>query len=74
MKQVGTVEGYYCCESAYGLAKKLGVPMPINEELYHLLYENGDVRESMKKLMGRPNRHECEHYMTAEQLAKLGQG
>ena len=47
--------------------------MPINEELYHLLYENGDVRESMKKLMGRPNKHECEHYMTAEQLAKLGQ-
>ena len=73
VKQVGTVEGYYCCEAAYGLAKKLGVPMPINEELYHLLYENGDVRESMKKLMGRPNRHECEHYMTLEQLAKLGQ-
>ncbi len=73
VKRVGTVEGYYCCEAAYGLAKKLGVPMPINEELHHLLFENGDVRESMKKLMGRPNRHECEHYMTAEQLAKLGQ-
>lgn len=73
VRQVGTVEGYYCCEAAYGLAQKLGVPMPINEELYHLLFENGDVRESMKKLMGRPNRHECEHYMTAEQLAKLGQ-
>jgi len=73
VKKVGTVEGYYCCEAAYGLANKLNVPMPINEELYHLLFEHGDVRASMKKLMGRPNRHECEHYMTAEQLAKLGQ-
>ncbi|MDE5737800.1 MAG: NAD(P)-dependent glycerol-3-phosphate dehydrogenase [Oscillospiraceae bacterium] len=73
VKKVGTVEGYYCCEATHGLAKKLGVPMPINEELYHLLFENGDVRASMRKLMGRPNRHECEHYLTAERLAKLGQ-
>lgn len=73
VRQVGTVEGYYCCDATHGLAQKLGVPMPINEELYHLLFEHGDVRASMRKLMGRPNRHECEHYMTAEQLAKLGQ-
>lgn len=71
VRQVGTVEGYYCCEVAYGLAKKLGVSMPITEELYHLLFEGGDVRESLGKLMGRPNRHECEHYVTAETLAKL---
>ena len=71
VKQVGTVEGYYCCEVAYHLAKKLGVSMPITEELYHLLFEDGDVRESMRKLMGRPNRHECERYMTLEQLANL---
>lgn len=73
VKQTGTVEGYYCCEATHGLAKKLGVSMPINEELYHVLFENGDVRASMRNLMGRPNRHECEHYMTAEQLAKLRQ-
>lgn len=73
VKQTGTVEGYYCCEATHGLAQKLGVSMPINEELYHVLFENGDVRASMRKLMGRPNRHECEHYMTAEQLAKLRQ-
>lgn len=68
VRQVGTVEGYHCCEVAYGLAKKMGVPMPITEELYHLLFEEGDVRESMRKLMGRPNRHECEHYTTLEQF------
>lgn len=71
--QVGTVEGYHCCEVAYGLAKKLGVSMPITEELYHLLFEEGDVRESLRKLMGRPNRHECEHYLTLEQLERLEQ-
>ena len=68
VRQVGTVEGYYCTDVAYHLAKAKGVEMPITTELYHLLYENGDVRESMRKLMGRPNRHECEHYMTLEQL------
>lgn len=73
VKQVGTVEGYYCCKVAYALAKKLNVTMPITEELYHLLFEEGDVRESLGKLMGRPNRHECEHYVTAEQLARLAE-
>lgn len=74
VQQVGTVEGYYCCEAAYGFSRKLGVSMPITEELHHVLFDNGDVRASMRKLMGRPNRHECEHYLTAEQLAKLRQG
>ena len=46
--------------------------MPITEELYHLLFEEGDVRESMRKLMGRPNKHECERYLTLDQLDKLG--
>lgn len=71
VRQVGTVEGYYCCEVTYGLAKKMGISMPITEELYHLLFEGGDVRGSLGKLMGRPNRHECEHYVTLEMLEKL---
>ncbi len=71
VKQVGTVEGYHCCEVAYGLAQKLGVSMPITEELHHLLFEDGDARESMHKLMGRPNRHECERYTTLEALNSI---
>ncbi|MCR4645768.1 MAG: NAD(P)-dependent glycerol-3-phosphate dehydrogenase [Oscillospiraceae bacterium] len=71
VRQVGTVEGYFCCEVAAALAKKLGVSMPITEELNHILYEHGDVRESLHKLMGRPNRHECEHYTTLEQLNSM---
>ena len=45
--------------------------MPITEELYHLLFEEGDVRESMRKLMGRPNKHECERYTTLGELDSL---
>lgn len=60
VKQVGTVEGYYCCRTAYGLAKKHGIEMPITELLYAVLYENADVNEALGKLMGRPKRHERE--------------
>ena len=71
VKQVGTVEGYYCTQVAYQLAQAIGVSMPITEELYRVLFENGDVRESLRKLMGRPNRHECERYMTLEGMTSL---
>lgn len=60
VRQVGTVEGYYCCRTAYGLAKKYGVEMPITEQLYAVLYENGDINMALGKLMGRPKRHEYE--------------
>ncbi len=68
VKKVGTVEGYFCCQVAHGLAEKLNVDMPITGELYHLLFEGGDSRASMRKLMGRPNRHEWEQYPTVQNL------
>lgn len=55
VKQVGTVEGYFCCKAAYALAKKVGVEMPITEQLYDVLFNGGDVREKLGKLMSRPN-------------------
>ncbi|MBR3629007.1 MAG: NAD(P)-dependent glycerol-3-phosphate dehydrogenase [Oscillospiraceae bacterium] len=69
VRQVGTVEGYFCCRVAAELAKKMGACMPITAELYRILFEQGDVRESLHKLMGRPNRHECEHYTTLDELS-----
>lgn len=60
VEQVGTVEGYYCCRAAYGLAQRCDVEMPITRELYHVLYEGGDVRQSLNRLMGRPKAHEYE--------------
>ena len=37
VKQVGTVEGYYCCHAAWKLAQMHHVSMPITEQLYHVL-------------------------------------
>lgn len=58
--QVGTVEGYYCCHAAYGLAKRHDVEMPITEALYHILYEEADVHDEVQRLMDRPKKHEYE--------------
>lgn len=60
VEMVGTVEGYYCCHAAWELATKLGVTMPITEQLYKVLFEGGDVKKSLSALMSRPKKHECE--------------
>lgn len=60
VKQVGTVEGYYCCKAAFGLAHKMNVEMPITEQLYKVLFEGEDVQTPLRKLMNRPNKHERE--------------
>lgn len=60
VEQVGTVEGYYCCAAAHGLARRYEIEMPITDTLYHVLYEGADVREEVKKLLDRPKKHEYE--------------
>lgn len=58
-KEVGmVVEGIKTTKSAYKLAQKHGVTMPITEELYRVLYENGNVRKSVDNLMGRSKKDE----------------
>lgn len=58
VQMVGTVEGYHCCKVAYALAKKLGVSMPITEQLYDVLFHNADPKEAILALMCRPQRSE----------------
>lgn len=60
VKQVGTVEGYCCCSSAYELAKKLGVEMPITEQLNNVLFHGGNAKEAITALMSRPMIYEHE--------------
>lgn len=60
VKEVGTVEGYFCCRAANHLAKKMGVSMPITEELYSILFEGANVGEALELLMTRPFRKECD--------------
>ena len=62
VKQIGTVEGYFCCKAAYHLAKEKNVSMPITEELYNILYNGADVKKALNKLMSRPFRSECDFW------------
>ncbi len=61
VRQVGTVEGYICTKNARELAKKVGVEMPITEELARVLFDGAPVSDALKNLMGRPPRNETEH-------------
>ena len=62
VKQVGmTVEGYTNTKNAYEMGRRLGVEMPITNEVYKALYEGKDIRQAIADLMGRPRRHESEY-------------
>lgn len=63
VKLVGTVEGYNCCKIALELAKKVGVSMPITEQLSKVLFDGGNVKEAIGKLMSRPKKCEKESVM-----------
>lgn len=59
LKEVGmVVEGIKTIKSTYELSSKLGVEMPITENLYKILYSGEDVEKSVEKLMGRKKKSE----------------
>ena len=61
VRRVGTVEGYVCTKNARELAKKMGIEMPITEELARILFDGAPAKDALKKLMGRPPKNETEH-------------
>lgn len=52
------VEGMFTTESAYDLAVREGVDMPITTALYNVINGKIDAREALEMLMGRERRHE----------------
>ncbi len=56
--QKTVVEGYYTINAAYNLARKLGVQMPITEELYLIAYEGKDITASLKDIIKREFKRE----------------
>lgn len=60
VRRVGTVEGYACTKNAYELSKKMGIEMPITEQLAKVLFEGEPVANTIKNLMGRPVKNETE--------------
>lgn len=54
VKSVGmVVEGIKTTKSAYELSRKYNIEMPITEEIYEVLYNNKDVKNSVMNLMLR---------------------
>jgi len=47
------VEGVLAARAVRDVAQRLGVDMPISEQIYRVLYEGAPVRESVGALMGR---------------------
>ncbi len=52
------VEGVSACEASYELKEKLGVCMPITDELYQILFKNKDITEAAHSLMSRDKKNE----------------
>ncbi len=56
MKMVA--EGVFTAKAAYELAKELNIEMPIVTEVYKIIYEGKDPKESVIDLMNRPLKEE----------------
>ncbi|SHI62968.1 NAD(P)H-dependent glycerol-3-phosphate dehydrogenase [Lutispora thermophila] len=62
------VEGVRTSKSAYQLSKKLNIEMPITQEIYGVLFQGFNVKESVMKLMTRNKTHEMEDLMEKEPI------
>ncbi|MFH2060760.1 MAG: NAD(P)H-dependent glycerol-3-phosphate dehydrogenase [Pseudomonadota bacterium] len=51
-------EGVKTTRSVYNLSKKLGIDLPICNEVYHVLFENYKIEEIVDRLMNRVLKHE----------------
>lgn len=61
VKEIGmVVEGIKTTKSVFQLAQNHNISMPITREIYNVLYEGKDVKESLKDLMIRDKKHEME--------------
>ncbi len=57
-------EGVLTTNAAVGLAKKMGVEMPITEQMHAILHEGKSPREAIRELMTRPSTSEIGLYKT----------
>lgn len=56
----GVAEGVYTAKSARELARIMGVEMPITEQVYSILYEQGTAQKALLELMSRDLKEEWE--------------
>ena len=53
-------EGVKTTRSVYNLSRKLGVDLPICNEVYAVLFEDRSVDQTVDRLMNRSLKHELE--------------
>ena len=53
-------EGVKTTKSVYNMSQKMGVEMPIAEQIYRMLYEDLDPKEALQTLMTRDLKHELD--------------
>ena len=53
-------EGVRTTKSVYNMSRKMGVEMPITEQLYRMLYEDLDPKKALQSLMSRDLKHEID--------------
>ena len=54
------VEGYYSIDAAYNLSRRLGVTMPITEQLYKIIYEGKEIKASFHDIIHREFKKEAD--------------
>jgi glycerol-3-phosphate dehydrogenase (NAD(P)+) len=54
-------EGIKTARAAYELGKKMDVPLPITDQVYHVLYNGKDPKKAVRELMTRELKVELEH-------------
>ena len=57
-EQRTVAEGYLTARAAWRLAQKLGVDVPITEQVYYVLHEDRPLLEAMKMLLTRAQKDE----------------
>jgi glycerol-3-phosphate dehydrogenase (NAD(P)+) len=58
-------EGYFTSAAGWALAQKLGVDMPITEQVYRVLHERRPLAEAMTALIERAHKDECRDRLMA---------
>jgi len=53
-------EGVKTAKSVYNFSRKIGVEMPISEEVYNILYNDASPKEALHRLMTRDLKHELD--------------
>ena len=65
-EMVMIAEGVRTTRAAFELSKKVGVDMPITEQVYDVLFHNKEPRRAVEELMKRDRKHEREQYIQTD--------